>query len=574
MGIAFVENLERTITIMGYPTFTAFFKKFFLPLFVIVIVIFLAVQLFFPGISFIYSLVVLVIGFGIIFFYPFSVIERKKANINNNMHLFITYAGTISTMGVSRAVLWRRIAQKKVFGEISEIAEKIHYLSTKWNIGFAKTCRLIGSRLPSKILADFLDRFAVMMDFGEDLQFFLLDEQDSVLDDYSTEYKKSLETIRLLQDVFISLTMAVAFGIAIGLMLPLLMGVSINLVILGSTFAIFMMDVVMLVVVKAVIPEDKLYHSLEVKDEGTKRLQRLLYLIVPISFFLFVATYFVMGVQFLLSAAIAFTPLMAFGLIAKSEENIIYRRDVAFPTFVRTLGSATEIRSGAMISSLSALQVHDFGLLNKMAINLYRRLRLGSDKFVSWRYFAGETGSGLIFHFSRIFSESVYLGGNAEKIGSIISKNFLRILSLRKLKYQLASGLRGAFYGSLIGFCATAFVSAKIVTILADLFTAQTAAGSFDLANIVGSGANANLFVDLNQIVFYVGIMIIIHSVVSSLLLKVVDGGSYYAAFFDMGLMIWIGAVISILVPKVVDYILPDVSDEINATELQQNAAV
>jgi len=574
MKFALIENFERTISIMGYSTTADFLKKFLLPLLAIVLVVFLAVQFFFPNISIIYSLIILVIGLGIIIFYPFSIVERKKSNINNNMHLFITYAGTISTMGVSRAVLWKRIAQKKVFGEISNIAEKILYLSTKWNIGFAKTARMVGQRIPSKILGDFLDRFAVMMDFGEDLQIFLVEEQDAVMDDYATEYKKSLETIKLLQDVFISLTMAVAFGIAIGLLLPLLMGISINLVILISTFAIFFMDVVMLVVIKAVIPEDKLYHDLEIKDAGTKRMQKLLYFLAPISFVIFIACFFLFGIQLLLSMAIAFTPMMGLGLIAKSEENTIYRRDVAFPVFIRTLGSATEIRSGALITSLSVLQVHDFGLLNNMAINLYRRLRIGSDKYVSWRFFAGETGSNLIFHFSRIFSEAVYLGGNAEKIGVIISKNFQKILSLRKQKYQIASGLRGAFYGSLIGFCATSFVSAEIVKILAKLFTAQTQAGSFDLANILGSGTNANLFVDLQQVTIYVGIMIIIHSVVSSLLLKVVDGGSFFSSFFDMGVMIWLGAILSIVIPKVVHQLVPDIENTINATEIQDSSVI
>ena len=571
MALAILESFERVITIMGYTTVGDFIKKFLTPLLLIVIAVFVIVQIIFPGVSIVYSIIILVIGLAIIFFYPISVIERKKANINNNMHLFITYAGTISTMGVSRSVLWKRIAQKKVFGEISQVAEKVLYLSTRWNLGFARTCRMVGSKLASKILADFLDRFAVMMDFGEDLQIFLGEEQNSVLDDYSTEYKKSLETIKLLQDVFISLTMAVAFGIAIGLMLPLLMGVSINLVILGSTFAIFFMDMVMLVIIKAVIPEDRLYHEIDVKDVGTIRMQRLLYILAPVSLTLFLLIYFLLGLPFLLSAAIGFTPLMLLGLIAKSEENVIFRRDVAFPTFIRTLGSATEIRGGAMMSSLSSLQIHDFGLLNSMAINLYRRLRIGSDKYIAWHYFAGETGSNLIYHFSRIFAESVYLGGNAEKIGQIISNNFLRILSLRKLKFQIVSGLRGAFYGSLIGFCATSFVSAEIVTILADLFTSQTQAGSFDLANIVGSGANANLFVDLQQIGLYVGIMIIIHAVVSAILLKVVDGGNYLSAFFDMGLMIWIGAVISLVVPRFVDYLLPDIDNTINATELQNN---
>ncbi|RJQ18094.1 archaellar assembly protein FlaJ [Candidatus Woesearchaeota archaeon] len=574
MASDFQRSIERTIVIMGYATLGEFLKKFFLPLFGIVLGVFFAILFVFPGISIFYSLGVLVIGMGIIFVYPYSVVERKKASVNNNMHLFITYAGTIATMQVSRAVLFKRISQKKVFGEISDIAEKILYLSKEWNLGFAVTCRKLGPVIPSKILGDFLDRFAVMMDFGENLQIFLTEEQTSVMDDYATEYMKSLETIKLLQDVFISLTMAVAFGIAIGLLLPLLMGISINVIVAVATLAIFLMDVIMVVIVKAVIPEDKLYHDIEIKDKGYQRMQKMFLIFMPLSAVIFIFLFLVMHWAFLFALAVAVIPLFVLGVVARGEEEKIYRRDVGFPTFVRTLGSATEIRSGAVIASLNSLRIHDFGLLNEMVINLYRRLRLGSDKFKAWRHFAGETGSNLIFHFSRIFSESIYLGGNAEKTGDIVSKNFQKLLSLRKQKNQLAAGLRGAFYGSLIGLAATSFVSAQIVTILAKIFGGTVEGGAFSLSSIFGTTAGANLFVDINQISLYVGLMIVIHAIISAILLKIVDGGTFYAALFDISIMIWIGALTSWLVPKLIDKILPDIDQTFNETTTAEGLSV
>jgi archaeal flagellar protein FlaJ len=546
---------------MGYSSIGEFVQKYFLPLLGVVIVVFVAFKIFFRQLSIIYSLLILLVGIGISILYPIMIMERKKSSIHNNLHLFITYAGTISTMKISRGMLFRRIAQKKVFGEISEISEKILYLSRDWNIGFAKTCRTVADILPSKILGDFLDRFAVMMDFGESLESFLISEQTSVMDDYSTEYNKSLELIRLLQDVFISLTMSLSFGLAIGLLIPLLLGISINTVILIAIAAITLMDVMMLIIVKAIIPDDPLYHDIDIKDDGTVKMQKMIYIAAPLSVILFFPVYFLFKLPFLMAIATAATPLLFLGYFAKSEEEKIFRRDIAFPSFIRTLGSAIEVRSGAVIASLSSLRIHDFGLLNKMVTNLYRRLRIGSEKFTCWKYFAGESGSNLIHHFSRIFAESIYLGGNAEKIGVIISNNFQRLLSLRKLKYQLASGLRGAFYGSLIGLSAVAFVTAQIVKILAGLFSTDFGAeSSFTIASILGTESATSLFVNMDQILIYVGIMVIIHAVISSILLKMVDGGSLYASLFDIVLMLWIGAAVAWMTPHMIDYVLPNLT--------------
>ena len=50
------------------------------------------------------------------------------------------------------------------------MAQKILYLAKQWNLGYAKTCRMIAKISPSAIFADFLDRMAAVLDFGEDLE--------------------------------------------------------------------------------------------------------------------------------------------------------------------------------------------------------------------------------------------------------------------------------------------------------------------------------------------------------------------------------------------------------------------
>ena len=82
-----------------------------------------------------------VIGIVFIIVYPIVLVERQKVDIHENIHLFITYAGTISTIDLDRSTFFKKVAQKKKYGYISEVAEKAVYLAKEWNLGFAQTLR-------------------------------------------------------------------------------------------------------------------------------------------------------------------------------------------------------------------------------------------------------------------------------------------------------------------------------------------------------------------------------------------------------------------------------------------------
>lgn len=560
------RNLTTYTMNMGFRDTNDLILKFVMPVIIAATMVFFVLIVFFPHINFVISIGIYMFGLSMIFLYPMVALERKKKQMDETMHFFITYAGTLATMKINRGILFQRIAQKKVFGELSNISEKILYLSKKWTLGYSRTCRKVGKMVPSKTFADFLDRFAVMMDFGEDLETFLVEEQDSVMDDFSVEYKKSLEVIKLMQDIFTSLTITLAFGMAVALLMPLLMGISITVIIRWALFAILIMDTLMIVFIKSFIPVDKLCNDLGLNPEINK-IKRYFWIFLGVGILVFAVLIVYTRIPFLLTVALAASPLLIVGFLAKREEQTIFRRDSGYPTFIRTLGAAVDIRSGAIVSSLAGLRVHDFGYLNKMMINLYRRLKLGMDKVKSWLLFSGESGSNLIFHFSKIFSESVYMGGNAEKIGEIISRNFLRILSLRKLRMQLASGLRGALYGSLIGFAATTYIIAEIIKVLAKIFSQPFSGGTetVSLSNLLGSTApNSALGVNMATVTIYVGIMVAIHSIISAIILKLVDGGLIYTSLLDFVLMLFIGAAISVAAPQMIKQLLPELDEMAN----------
>jgi archaeal flagellar protein FlaJ len=534
----------------GFKSYSDFFLKLVLPVMGATIALFFGIM-FFAKLPFFAPYVVLLIGVMFIVMYPYIVFEKRKVNIHENIHLFITYAGTLATLRLNRTLLFRKIAEEKEYGELANYAERIIYFSKAWNLGYAKTCRKVALLSPSKIFADFLDRLAAVLDFGEDLEVFLTEEQDAVMDDFANEYNKSMQNIRMLEDVFISLTISIAFAMSAALLLPLLMGVSIMVIVKYSLLGLLIMDLMLILLIKGFIPSDRICHTLPILDDGTKKVIKAFMIIMPISFLIIAVLLYIDIFPFLFSVAIGLTPLIIVGILAGQEENEVFKKDKAFPAFIRALGGATTTRGGGVTSSLGALRVHDFGVLNTMLHNLYRRLKVGSERFKAWMFFAGESGSNLINYFVHIFAKSVYLGGDATKISQIISKNFTRLISLRKLRLQLASGLRGALYGALLGFITTVYMSTAITSLLSGMFNnaLQSAMTQENMANLVSSILPAIPEIDMVQVNLYIGIIVLIHAFISAVIIKLVDGGNKYAALFDFVIMVWIGAGLSYGIP-------------------------
>lgn len=555
--------VEKVVINMGFKNIPDFLIKYFLPLTISLISVVFILTFFLP-IPILITAGIFGMGMLGLSVYPYLYYEQKKNNIDQNMHLFITFAGSISTIDIQRNILFREIADKELFGEISSISKKIVYLSKSWNLGFSSACRKMSVISPSRVLADFLDRFAVMMDFGQDLQTFLVDEQIAVLDDYSVEYKKSIERMKTLQDVFLAITMSMAFMITIGMLMPLLGSYNMNSMLWYAFGGIVFFDAGMVLFVYSLIPQDSLCHSLPEQSKEQKHIDMMLYATVPVTVFIMLFLSMFKFFPLLVNAAIAIIPLFFVGVQAQNVEELVYKRDKQFPTFIRTLGSGVEVRQGAILSSLYAFQAHDFGALNELSISLYRRLRTGNDKLRSWEFFGIESGSNLIVQFSHLFAEALALGSSGEKMGELISVNFQKLLSLRKLRLQVASTMRGSFYGALAGLASSGYVAIEITQILDKVLNKPTVVSAdSDLSNILSGVASTQFQLNVEFIGMIVGLIIIVHAITCAIILKLIEGGNPYASLFDICIMIWMGAIFSIVVPMGVRKLLPELFSQV-----------
>ncbi|MBU0762815.1 MAG: hypothetical protein KKD39_07290 [Candidatus Altiarchaeota archaeon] len=408
-------------------------------------------------------------------------------------------------------------------------------------------------------MGNFLDRMSAAFDFGERLDYFLLQEQSAVMEDFETEYRQSLQTMSLVQDALVSLTIAVAFMMAVAFMLPLIMGYDIYVLVALSGASLLVIDILSIIFIDLFLTHDDICHKLPIKPKEYLEMKAMFMPILAVVFVLLIVVLWLrpFGLWVSLLVAFAVSPLAIIGYNAKEFEGEVIKKDMAFPAFVRSLGGSMSARGGSLYGTLGPLRVHEFGVLNEPVERLYKRLLIRCDKFHSWLYFAGETGSSLIQRFGTIFIQVVTLGGDPEKASEIISNNFIKLLSLRELRLQLASSVKGVYYGTLVGVSGSAFASLRMVGILDATFKksfsaiASTPSVASLTQGLLPSVGNIDMLL-VEEILFWI---LVIHAFFSAYSIKMVDGGSRWACFLDFVIMLWLLAAVSIGVPALFDLV-------------------
>jgi len=270
------------------------------------------------------------------------------------------------------------------------------------------------------------------------------------------------------------------------------------------------------------------------------------------SIVLFVVFYYLDFFSFAVNFAIAVTPLGIIGYYGGQLESSIMRYDQAFPAFARSLGASLAARGGSLLGTISTLRVHEFGILNELVDNLFNRLSVRCDKFKSWMYFSGETGSTMIEKFSSIFIQVLNLGGNPVVASDIISDNFIKLLGLRDLRRQLAGSVRGVYYGTLVGIGGAAYATLRMTALLNATFR-NTFSSVVELPSVsaITEGILPSIIgdIDIPLVQDLLFIILVVHAIFNAYSLKMIDGGTRWAAFTDFVLMVWMLAVIAVVVP-------------------------
>ncbi|MFZ3168403.1 MAG: type II secretion system F family protein, partial [Candidatus Methanoperedens sp.] len=489
------------------------------------------------GVLFLGIMLVPLALFSIVIIYPISSLEGKKKEIDNNIHYYITHMGVLATSQMSRVDLLLKLSHTEAYGYLAKETGRIYALIYYWHVSFPVACRFIAQRTPSILFSDFLDRMAHSVQSGQEFGEFVLSEQTVVMKDFVTMYQDSLNSIDMIKEMFISMCMSLIFIVAFAIIMPIITGMD-SILLLGGAIVLFIgTEFVILLYARSKVPADRIWHTLEIETTADRRIKWSM----PVSLFLCIIVTGIVVPFSKLPTTILFatslTPLLLTGLIARTEENKIKRYDNNFGAFIRSLGGAAGSRSGLILESLKELTSHDFGPLSENVNNLYKRLRTRLSTPRSWEHFAAGTGSNLIERFATMFVEGTNVGGKPALIGDIISHNFMSILSMRKLRYSSASSLIGVLYGMTAGIAATMFLAVSIIAMLAKMFS-NVSIPDIDIGISIATISATNIPLMITMLM----IMMVCHSLMSAMLIRIVDGGHHFNTYTHFVGLVWISA--------------------------------
>lgn len=495
-------------------------------------------------ITFVYYVVLALpfIGLGFVVMKPIVQADNKRAKIDENMHLFITRMGALSTSNLPRKRLFEILSRVEEYGPLSQDVARIYVLMEHWNLSLPEASRYVAKRTPSLIFADFLERMAHSVETGEDFHTFLIKEQTVVMNDYQVMYEGAMKAMDLIKEVFVSLVASSMFMIIFLTLLPM--------IVIENTFFMVVMILIGFMITEGLmvffthtrLPKDLMWHNLKIRPKGEDKLIRSLIIAALVGLSAAMVAWALGMNDPKVVLALAITPAFYPGWMIRKEEELLKRCDSSYDAFMRAVGSAAESVGGNTEDALKQLRRHDFGALTELIDRLYKRLLTRIDKINSWIFFAAESRSNLIAKFTEMYIKSIMVGGKPTEVSRIVSLNFTRMQGLRKHRYQMASNMTGVMYGLAVAIAFTLYLTLHIMRLM------NNATSSIQFNEIDGSIPVPIMFATYNVSMMQVLVLgvIVIHAFTSAFLITVVNGSHRFSFVFHLAGMTWTSLIVAV----------------------------
>jgi flagellar protein FlaJ len=531
-----------------------YFTRYALPLVILGVATTTALVLLFPALAtdgfFRYVLLAFPFLFSALaILFPLLLGERKKVQIERNLHLFLIRMSVLSTSKLPRKKMLEILSKVKEYEALSVEIEKIYKLMEYWNMGLADAARTVARKTPSPALADFLDRLAHSSDAGEDIEEFLSKERDVAVSVYLNRYETALKDLDLLNEIFVAVLISLMFMLVFIALLPVFVDLSITLILPGVALLFVIIEVMVLYLVKSLLPSDPIWHNMKEKTEVDKALTNVL----PATYAVCVAVaVFGIMTKLPLTAVVAMvvSPLLYPGYMIRKEEKKIRARDENYDAFMRAVGSYAASAGSAITEGVGRLSKHDFGELTLAIEALFKRLLTRIDQIRAWNFFAAETGSNLISKFTEMYVVGLSVGGKVDKVIDIISENFVKLMGVRRKRYQASDNMLGTLYGMSIGITFTLFSALSLMEML-NLMNEQ-----FALSNTVISVPIALQSFDLNLAEAVFLLIVFAHALISANLVSFAGGSHKHSFYINFAVIVWISTVTALITQMMLDKVL------------------
>lgn len=407
--------------------------------------------------------------------YPQITQSRNKTEVRGKFHLYLTHITVLSMANIDRIDIFRKLSSIEEYGALADETGEVVALVDTLNQSLDDATRQVSKTTSSKLLSDFLERLSFTVGAGQRLEVFLTTEQEEIMNSFVIRYESSLTKLDVLNDLYISMMIAVSFLLVFVSIIPLFVRIP-ALVLIGGVVIFFtIIQVLFIFLLNAIAPKDPLWFAQKDEQGPINRVRRPL--VVGIGLTVVTGVLAVFGLLGLLGGVvprplwlgIAVAPLLYPGLRMRQEGKQVRKRDEEFPSFIRSLGSVEGVKKSSTANVLNTLRKKEFGELTEGIERLYRRLNARVDSHRSWELFAAESGSYLIHKFSDMYVTGRQMGGDPAQLGEIISANFEKVMRVRQKRAQATRTFLGVLYGITAAMVFTAFVGLGITEQMVEL---------------------------------------------------------------------------------------------------------
>ncbi|QSX00280.1 archaellar assembly protein FlaJ [Haloterrigena alkaliphila] len=494
--------------------------------------------------------------------YPKLSQDRKRKQVRQRFHLFLTHITVLSMTNINRVEIFRTLAEEDEYDALAEEMGYLVALVDTWNQSLDDACRIRAKQTASPLLTDFLERLAYTVGGGQQISEFLIDEQDTIIQQFVTRYESDLAKLDVMKELYMSMMLSVAFVLVFAIVLPILIGTSPTLLIAGTVAMFGIVQVGFVYAIHVVSPYDPTWYIEETAGEGPMtRIPRALAIGIGCSLLLALGVlaallgylpFVTERVPVPILTAIPVTPLLLPGWRMRQEESKVKDRDSEFPSFIRALGTVESVKQTSTGSVLESLRKKDFGALTANVDALYKRLNMRIDNIRSWRLFAAETGSYLIQKFGDMYVVGRQMGGDPQVLGNVISKNQNEVLKVREKRQQATTTLIGVLYGITAASVFSFFIGLEVVEIMMDI------TGEMDLgeqSQVAGNLMHTEQY-NLVVIEYLLIATVLVNAALSAVMIRITDRGHLLSGLVHFVFLTWLGALVAASTQYVVNFVM------------------
>jgi flagellar protein FlaJ len=479
----------------------------------------------------------------------------SKTMMSFDMLYQLSYMSTIASAGVPRDQIFQRSAELSCAS--AEYFKKIELARTRLKYDYARACRAVGEDLKEEEVKGLLLRFSSSLISGEPEADFLVREAKARAEDYENEYGRSLESLKMWTDAYISLILSAVLVIIIGVVSTMIWKIETTFII-AMAFIAVATTATGVWLIWLIAPKEATVLRWAGSNEQ-KLAKKIFKLVLPIAVTL--------GALLLLSgqntglALITISALVfPVGFIMSVDAKKVAKRDDEVGTFLRSLGGVCSALGTTVNSALSRLDLNAINVLRISVKRLHTRLTAGIRPKLCWRIFINETGSELSNRSVGMFYDAIEVGGSAGQAGQQASFFASKIALLRARRRTVSYPFRWlcvAMHASTVVLLI--FVTEVILAFAGMVMKAQEEMPSVAGAPSVSAFSSFNLS-GLEIMRSMVVPLVLIFTAANAIVPSLAEGGSKYKILNNLGIMGAISGACLLLLPVVANALFASVS--------------